>query len=203
MIISIMLFNAVDNVNVIERLIDRQTEQHQIGSNIRLEISPKINRTLTKMLYEMKADRVSILEMHNGKENSTDLPFIFCDMTYEEVKDGVSYVSEGYVDMNMSKFSFPSYVYKNKFFIGTLNEMKEIDKRFALRLDLSETQYIGIILVRTSVDIGFLIVSFKNTPELTKDEIYSSLVYYVQEIGTYLDYNEQWMIRKQEYGNKH
>ena len=42
MIISIMLFNAVDNVNVIERLIDRQTEQHQIGSNIRLEISPKM-----------------------------------------------------------------------------------------------------------------------------------------------------------------
>ena len=143
------------------------------------------------MLYEMNGDRASILEMHNGKENPTSLPFIYCDMTYEETRGEIPYISDEYENMNMSKFTFPSYVYEHRFFIGSVEEMMVIDKKLAMRLDMNNVNYVGIIIIRTTVDIGFLMISYENVPNLSRDEIYASLSYYVQEIGTYLDYGKQ------------
>ena len=86
-----------------------EKEKHSQGSALRLENNPKIAKVLTKMLYDLKADRVSILEMHNGKENPTSLPFVYCDMTYEETKDRIPFVAEEYEQMNMSKYLFFPY----------------------------------------------------------------------------------------------
>ena len=52
----------------------------------------------------MNADRVSVLEMHNGKENPTSLPFLYCDMTYEETRDHVPYVAEEYEDFSTNVY---------------------------------------------------------------------------------------------------
>ena len=198
MILSIMLYNASDNVDLLEQVISKKVEQHEIGSDIRMDINPKINKTMTHMLYEMEGDRVSVIEMHNGKENPTNLPFIFCDMTYEETRGKIPYISEEYDNMNMSKFTFPSFIYENRFFIGSIEDIYSIDKKLALRLDSNEVKYVGIILIRTSVDIGFLMVSYNDVPTLTKDEIYADLSYYVQEIGTYLDYSKQLELKRRK-----
>ena len=60
-----------------------------------------------------------------------------------------------------------------------------------MRLELNDVKYVGIILIRTNIDIGFLMVSYTEKPTLDKDTIYGELSYYVQEIGTYLDYLKQ------------
>lgn len=190
-IFSVMLYNAVDNIDLIEKFLSSESVKHTTGSEIRIDVNPKIMKTLTKMVYTMEGDRVSIIEMHNGKENPTNLPFIYCDMTYEETRDRVQYISEEYENMNMSKFTFPSYVYEHRFFIGSVEEMMAIDKKLAMRLDMNNVNYVGIIIIRTTVDIGFLMISYENVPNLSRDEIYASLSYYVQEIGTYLDYGKQ------------
>ena len=190
-IFSVMLYNAVDNIDLIEKFLSSESVKHTTGSEIRIDVNPKIMKTLTKMVYTMEGDRVSIIEMHNGKENPTNLPFIYCDMTYEETRDRVPYISEEYENMNMSKFTFPSYVYEHRFFIGSVEEMMVIDKKLAMRLDMNNVNYVGIIIIRTTVDIGFLMISYENVPNLSRDEIYASLSYYVQEIGTYLDYGKQ------------
>ena len=91
----------------------------------------------------------------------------------------------------MSKYTFPSYIYEHRFFIGSIEEIYNLDKKLALRLDGNDVKYVGIILVRTSVDIGFLMVSYNQIPELTRDDIYAHLSYYAQEIGSYLDYEKQ------------
>lgn len=192
----VMFINAVDNEKIIEEWIRREPEIHDVGSKIRKEVTPKVVKSLTKMLYTMNGDRVSILEMHNGKENPTSLPFLYCDMTYEETRDRIPYISEEYEDLNMSKFNFPSYLYENRFFIGSIEEIYTIDKKLAMRLELNDVKYVGIILIHSNVDIGFLMVSYLSEPTLTKDQIYANLTYYVQEVGSYLDYAKQIEIRK-------
>lgn len=188
---SLMFINAIDNQNVIERWIEKKEAEHAIGKDIRQKIDPKVSESLIKILYKMKADRVSILEMHNGKENMTSLPFVYCDMTYEKTVDGVPYISEEYENLNMSKFSFPDYLYRNKYFVGEISTIYTIDKKLAMRLESNNVNYCGIALIRTNIDIGFLMVSFMEKPSMEDNEILSNLMYYVQEIGTYLDYAKQ------------
>lgn len=187
----IMFAHALDNQQIIEKWLVGKEQEHVIGNNIRKEVNPKVTKSMTKLLYKMNADRVCVLEMHNGKENPTSLPFIYCDMTYEETKDSVSYISEEYVDLNMSKYTFPEYLYKHRYFIGDVDKIYSIDKKLALRLEANGVEYCGIILLRTNIDIGFLMISFLHKPTLSDDNILAELSYYVQEIGSYLDYAKQ------------
>ncbi|MBR6516961.1 MAG: hypothetical protein IKT40_09025 [Bacilli bacterium] len=187
----IMFVNAVDNQKIIEEWIKKEPEIHEVGANIRKEVTPQISKALVRMLYVIEGDRVAILEMHNGKENPTSLPFLYCDMTYEETKDRVPYVSDEYEDLNMSKFNFITYIYENRYFIGTIEEIYSIDKKLAMRMELNNVKYCGIMLIRTNVDIGFLMVSYLNEPTINEHKILAELSYYAQEVGTYLDYTKQ------------
>lgn len=198
----VMLANAIENQHVIEKWLSSDNTTHTIGTDIRKEINPKVTKTMTKLLYKMEADRISILEMHNGKENPTALPFIYCDMTYEETTDMIPYVSEEYVDLNMSKFTFPSYLYKHRYFIGSVEEIYSIDKKLAMRLEANNVKYCGIILIRTNIDIGFLMLSYMEKPTKSNDLILAELSYYVQEIGTYLDYAKQVEIKNSNNENR-
>lgn len=187
----VIFFRAITNKQVVETLIEQNLITHTIGTDIRTEISPEVNKLLTRMVYEMKCDRALVLEMHNGKENPTNLPFIYCDVTYEETRDRISYVGDEYVNLNMGKYNFPEYLYKNVYYVGSVADLYAIDKKLAMRIDANETKYIAISLMRTTVDIGFLMVSYKEEPTLTRQEMLGKLAYYVQEIGVYLDYNVQ------------
>ena len=189
-VIFFLVADAIRQDDMVKEIITQGNDIHNEGSNIRKEIGPKINKTLTRMLYSMKGDRVGLLEMHNGKENPTSLPFLYCDMTYEETRDNVSYIAEEYEDLNMSKFQFPTFLYKNRIFYGSVDDIMQIDKKLGLRLEMNDVKYIGMILIRTNVDIGFMTISWMEEPEISRDEIIADLSYYVQEIGTYLDYEQ-------------
>lgn len=177
-----------------EKMVKEFTEQemviHSQNEHIRMVNSEKIRTSMLKLQHKSNADRVSIIEMHNGKENPTGLPFRYCDMTYEIVCDTVPYVSDEYEDINMSKFTFPDYLYSQRYFIGTIQDLKKIDKKLASKLEINDVEYFGIMLVRNSQEIGFLMVSYESKPNLTVNEIGSMLSDHAQEIGYYLDLNE-------------
>ena len=50
----------------------------------RFEVSPLISNELRRLLIALDADRAAILEMHNGTNNASGLPFIYGDMAYED-----------------------------------------------------------------------------------------------------------------------
>lgn len=195
-VIGIMVINAIRDEDLIKKMIIKSEEIHDDASKVRKEVDPKIGKTLTRMLYSMDGDRVSILEMHNGKENPTSLPFLYCDMTYEETKENIPYVAEEYENLNMSKFQFPSYLYENKVFYGSIDEVIEIDKKLGMRLEMNNVKYIGMVLIRTNTDIGFVTISWIDEPQMSKDVIIADLTYYVQELGTYLDYGQYQKINR-------
>ena len=60
-----------------------------------------------------------------------------------------------------------------------------------MRLDMNNVKYVAIIYVIVSSDIGFLMVSYMDKPNVSNEKIHDSMIYYVQEIGAYLDYEVQ------------
>ena len=77
-----------------------------------------------------------------------------------------------------------------------MEEIIEIDKKLGLRLEMNDVKYIGMVLIRTNTDIGFVTISWMEEPDMTRDAIIADLTYYVQEIGTYLDYGQYKEINK-------
>ena len=198
-LISFLMFvNAMDNQNIIENFIENSYEKHTNGFDIRTEVNPKVNNEIIKLLYECGADRVSVVEMHNGKENPTSLPFKYCEMTYEQTRKGVAYVSDDYLSLNMSKYTFFSHIYEKKMFLSTIDELYGIDRKLALRMDGNKVKYFALILLNTNVDIGFLIVSFENMPTISREELTSKLITSSHKISNFLDYVKQCEIKKIE-----
>lgn len=197
----VMLWQFVNAINydriadrVVQELVEKQAKDalalkngHAEGSALRLENNPKISKELVKALYELGADRVSILEMHNGKENPTSLPFIYCDMTYEETRDKTPYIADEWEQMNMSKYTFFTYMMQERVFCGKTEAIYGIDKKFASKIMANDTQYLGMIVIKNEVEIGFLIVSFLEAPSIDEHKFVIKLSDYAQELGYLLD----------------
>lgn len=192
-------YNAIHNDKMIEaiasKIESRDNQAEQKGLDIRKDIGPKITHDLTKMMYSVGADRACIFEFHNGKENATALPFMYFDMTYEEVNDeiGAEYVSDGFANLNISFFKIQYYLAEHTFYIGSVSDMRSIDNRFANRVDEIGGKYVGLIMLKSNgVNIGILGVMFNvEHPSVDRDYIHSKLDHYVQDVSSLLDLNVQ------------
>jgi phosphoribosylpyrophosphate synthetase len=109
---------------VLESMEKKNKETHDEGSEVRGYVSPKINKILIKMVYEMHADRAFVIEMHNGKENASSLPFVYYDMTYEEIRDGegITYIQPQFENVNINNYQMQWYVADNTYFIGDVED---------------------------------------------------------------------------------
>ena len=198
------VYNALQSDNVVKSVIEtintQEREEHDVGSNVRGYVSPKINETLIKLVYELHADRAFVIEMHNGKENASSLPFVYFDMTYEEIREdeNVKYVQPHFENININNYTMPWYLSEKVYFIGGIEEMKKIDKRLAVRFEDEGGGYCGLILVRSNgINIGFLGVSYKSSrPEVTDETIHNKLTKYVQDISSLLDLNKAKNIKE-------
>jgi hypothetical protein len=122
-------------------------QQHDKAVEYRNEIKPEISRILKNAIVQSGSDRAFIVEMHNGTNNTAGLPFIYGEMTYEEVREGYSHVGDGYLSMNLSRYDFPLYIEKNKMWCGTSEELIKVDDKFAHRVMADGVTYIGMIAI--------------------------------------------------------
>jgi len=74
-------------------------------------------------------------------------------------------IAEEYGTINLSRFSFSGYVYKNKLFKGNINDLKVIDPKLAIRMSQNNVKYIYMAsLTGSNIGIGFLGVTYINKP---------------------------------------
>lgn len=190
LISMLLFFNAVNNEQVLEKWMTKRNEIHAEGTTIRSDINPKVSKTLYKLMIDNKADRVAVFELHNGKENPTSLPFIYCDMTYEEVNGHLPFVSDEYVNLNVSKYKFLNYLTQHKYFHGNIDELFAIDKKFGIRLMENDIKYCQMALIKTDITIGVLISTYLEEP-IDKDLKLREMLFRTQQIAAYLDYTKQ------------
>lgn len=169
----------------------QQEEREKKASHARLFANSKISELLLRLLVETYGDRASILEMHNGKDNPKGLPFLYLDMTYERKRDGVPSLVDECHDLNLSHFEMSNYLFENRFFIGTVEELRHIDSYFVDRLCKNDIKYLAIIMINTDSEIGFLQVHYSDKPKISKQKIHAKMGDYIQKIAVLLDYNKK------------
>lgn len=192
--LCVVFMSAAYRRSIAEAAQYTQNDTHLLGTEVRYDVSAKINNKLLKMAHSLNADRGFVFEMHNGKENPTNLPFNYCDMTYEEIDEthhSVQYINESYENVNMGKYSFPFYLSEHYYFIGDIHSFSEIDKKMGNRFLDDDINYIALIMIKTEKAIGFLGFTFSEEPEMSTEMIHGKIGSYVQEIALLLDFGKQ------------
>ena len=162
--------------------------QHADLTMKRLEVNHLIDNTLKDLIIKLDADRAAILEMHNGTNNFSGLPFVYADMSYEQISNRIGYATDEFKNLNLAKLSFCSVHWKDKTWIGTVDEVEKDDPYFAAKLRYVEVNFGSFVILEGLYGpLGILSLFWKDKQEHpTKAKIMSELNIASQRLSTLL-----------------
>lgn len=194
-----LMYNAHNVGQVVQNIVRTEIEnhnekveqEHNDALIVRQKIKPKIDSILTDALTRMNADRVFVMEMHNGNNNASGLPFLYGEMTYEQVRNGVSHIDDDYLNLNLSRFTFPLYLEREHLWQGTTEDLSKIDDKLSKRLLSNDVSYLAITQIHGfSNIIGYFGVSYCNDKSpIDKKQIIAQLTITTQQLSVILDAN--------------
>jgi len=181
-----------ERINECEEAITRKNEeikrQHADLALKRLEVNHLIDNELKDLIIRLDADRAAILELHNGTNNFSGLPFVYADMSYEQISNRISYAKDEFKNLNLAKLSFCAVHWKDKTWIGSVDEVEKDDPYFAAKLRYVEVNF-GSFLILEGLygPLGILSLFWKDEKEHpTKARIIAELNHSSQILSTLL-----------------
>lgn len=136
-------------------------KEHTSALQQRLVNNEKLHITSEKLLYKVGADRVMVLELHNGLENANGLPFSKCSATYEALGTNAHPIADQYQNVNLSLMPFVNTLFDEGYWCGDVEELKEIDRGLYYKMKSNYTEHFAACVIE-GVDkpLAFLFVSF-------------------------------------------
>lgn len=126
-------------------IVKTTLKQHDIDTDkeyddkltLRKDVSYIIKQKIHDLLNRYNADRAFILEFHNNKQNLTGLPFLWFDMTFEEIAKGINTIQAAWKDQEASQL------------LPVVKDINDNDgfKIYSLE-DLEELQHTSSVLYR-------------------------------------------------------
>ena len=166
---------------------DRE-KKHDDLMKYRFAIGPMISNTLKDLIITTGASRASLIEMHNGTNSLSGIPFVYGDMVYEETDKDVVYTMDEYKDFNLSRYPFIVLHYYEGSWFGSVEDIKNIDKMLYSRMSFFGTKYFGFMTINgLNGPIGFLTISFKDDEIPSTKKIITELGIASQKITALLE----------------
>lgn len=132
-----------------------------------IESHYQIHGHLTDLRYRSGAMRAMILSLHNGSANiNGHYQFLKVSAIFEESGD-YSPVSDEWSEVHISNFTIFSYLYSNDYYCGSLEELRNIDKKLYHRLAANDVGYVHIesLIGNNDKTIGFLVLTWEEEPQ--------------------------------------
>ena len=171
-------------IESMETVDKNKEEQHIKNLENRKAIQPQIISALTSVITNTNADRAFIIELHNGSNNLNGLPFLHGSVTYEFTRDGIDNIDEEYQNLSLSRYEFATYLHNNFSYFGTIDELKKIDKKLALKLHADGVVYVAVTTLHNGKNewgwFGVLYCNMASVPQ--EREITNELIIMSQTI---------------------
>lgn len=187
-IFSYLAYIAVNPQEMFERYDKYIEEKHVYSNEYRMKSIPLIRSYLNQLAFETSADRAFIIEYHNGKSNASGLQWLYGDMTF--VNDSIDDVSDEYQNVSLTKYPIFYELYKDGLWIGDMDELREIDPKFTLKLQVNDVERVGLYMIYGSdlCQIGILGVSYTHSDvDFDASEIKRYLHKFATSISPLLD----------------
>lgn len=174
-----VLYNAAGSERIMEAISNwiegQNANTEEKGMEIRQDITtPAIQKELRLLCYTLNADRVFLFELHNGKKSAGGLPFVYADMSYEEVniEKCLEYVGTEFQNIPLTLYKYPNYMFHKRYEYATLEEIATVDNAFAKHIEGIGGRYLATVYITIhSKPLGFLCASFHNDPLLSNEVI--------------------------------
>lgn len=158
---------AINPSGAIERYEKIIEEKHTESVMRRLNNEPKIRENLIDMKNELNADRVYILETHNGGTNLAGLPFLYVDLTYAEPKSSLGWLENEYKNVRLSRYPWASALYENTFWSAPVDDLESLDPELYHRLKNEDVVYMSAIMMYgTNTPSGVIGVVYTDTSKI-------------------------------------
>lgn len=194
-IAGMFAYTAARDNEIVRSTAEKLSNDRKVEDLRDLIVTPKVQENLYELVHILDADRAFVFELHNGKKNTSGLPFRFADMTYEEVNDSKKgyRVAITFQNIPLTLYKYPYYLQKKKMFIGTVEEVEEIDPEFAKHIRDIGGEYLAMIYMSSKgLPIGFLCLSYHDRNDApdekfieTKLKEYDRLISNMLDLSTY------------------
>lgn len=162
---ALIVLNIALNPEIVFDKFTQYTERvERENVEYRKEIDPVIRGELKELVYATEASRACVMEFHNGTSNFSSLGFLYAAMTYEETREGVDKVSKVYSEVSLSLFNIADVMYNRGFWFGSIEDLAKMDSALAQGIAASGTKWVAALLLESSRELGFLILSFDYIP---------------------------------------
>lgn len=142
-------------------LAEQKTTEHVVKTEMRRDAQVDVYDVLDDLMNKLDADRVYVVEMHNGNNNPSGLPFIYGEMTYEKSRLNIDDIDDEYTSVTLSRYQLPIYLSEHRYFLGTSDELKEIDSKIYKRIYNDSTTYVIMMAISgVNGDVGMFGVSY-------------------------------------------
>lgn len=173
---------------IFEKYAEWQSKNHQEQLAERLEKNYKINNIIQKSLYKLDADRIILLELHNGLNGLGGLPFAKATATFEVLNE-TQPVAGQYQDFNLSLMPFSTYIFEREYWCGDTDDLENIDRGLYYKMKGNGTNHFASAVVQ-GVDkpLAILIVSFNEvSPKHNCKEVEREIKHISLEIALLLE----------------
>lgn len=176
-VVGQLVFNPEGLVKKYERIV---SEQHTESVIKRMNNEPAIRENLIKLKAELNADRVYVLETHNGGANLAGLPFLYVDLTYAEPKNAYQWMESEYKNVRLSRYPWATELYQKNFYSENIDYLEQLDPELYYRLKNENVEYMAAIMMYGSYNpsgvVGVVYTSKDNIPK--REEIQRILMKY-------------------------
>lgn len=144
-----------------DKYTDYMTQRHAKALHKRTEYDQQIKSLLPVYLYKYHADRIWIIQYHNGI-----MDWQHGTMRFELCNDEVESIKNQYDDFNLTWINLPYYLKTNEVFIGDIVKLDSIDSTLYTQLKKNNVQYLACTIIKdnSGYPIGILGVTWKNIP---------------------------------------
>ena len=171
-VLGYVIYFALNPQIIFEKYNEWQNQQHTECIEQRLKATKQVGLEMEKLLVDTEGERVFFIEFHNGNRSLEGNPFAFGQMSYEEVKGNTYYISDEFNDFSLTKYRTVNYIYENLYFYGTIEELAQVDKRLAQKLQTDNIKHIALIQVEgVDLPLGILGVTWNTEPMLEQRTI--------------------------------
>lgn len=178
---SITLRLCYNPTFLFEKYTEYVTQRHNKELYARSEYDQQIKNLLPIYLYKYHADRVWIIQYHNGV-----MDWQHGTMRFELCNSGVKSIQNQYNNFNLTWIHLPYYLKDNDVFIGSLEELWEIDPILYMQFETNGIKYVACTVIKdnSGYPIGVFGVTWEHISanmEALREKIYN---YLLEDRGT-------------------
>lgn len=163
LILIVLTLNICYNpIFIFEKYDKYKQALHQEATDTRLINDSKIQELLPDILKETGADRVWIIQYHNGTSD-----WNFGSMRFELCAPNIASIKWHYDNFHLSWLKLPGYLKEHRYYINTINNLQSVDCALHDILTNRKVSYIAVIEIKTDKEtLGVLGCTWESSPNI-------------------------------------